>query len=131
VLKCAGVGATSPAWSQSRSRVDYYKNLSDIISSSTHCIFESFTSAIFYACDLGKNVGIFPTETESKFLNQNSLFQEEYVWLLKNLPEIFNTCEASSTLSEITYELLGYEEILSPQNLSHTLSYQTGIVPTQ
>jgi hypothetical protein len=129
VLKCAGVGATSPAWSQSRSRIDYYRNLSDIINSSTHCIFESFTSAIFYACDLGKNVGVFPTETESKFLNENPLFQQEYVWLLKNLPEIFNTCEASSTLNEITYELLGYEEILSPHNLSRALSYQTGIVP--
>lgn len=129
VLKCAGVGATSPVWSQSGSRIDYYRNLSEIISSSTHCIFESLSSAMFYANDLGKNVGIFSTETESKVVNENLFFQKEFDWLLKNLPGIFNTCEASSTLNEITHELLGYEEILSPQNLSRALSYQTGIVP--
>ena len=129
VLKCAGVGATSPAWSQSRSRIDYYKNLSEIISLSTHCIFESFSSAMFYANDLGKHVGIFKTDTESRVVNEHPLFQKEFVWLLKNLPGIFNTCENSTTLNEITHEQLGYDDILSPQELSHTLSYQTGIVP--
>lgn len=128
-LVCAGIGQTAPLWSLSESRTDFYVNLRRIIDSATHCIFESFTSAIFYACDLGKNVGIFPTEAEGKFLDENPLFQEEYVWLLKNLPEIFNTCGASSTLNEITYELLGYEEMLSPHNLSRALSYKTGVVP--
>lgn len=135
-LKCAGRPnsslASSHGWSQSDARVHYYRNLREIIASVTHCIFESFTSAIFYASDLGKSIGFFPTDltvektSRSQYLERK---QREQLWLTKNIPEILNTCEESSTLAAISYELLGYDDLLSSIRLSEVLTYQLGIIP--
>ena len=128
ILRCAGVPSSSPVWSQSLSRVDFYKNLREIISSSTHCIFESFTSAVFYANDLGKPVGIFTPFTEKREVTRKKIFQDEYSWLSRNLPGIFETCELNSTLDSITQELLGYQDLLEPEDLKNTLKFREQVL---
>jgi len=130
-LVCAGITQTTPVWSLADSRIDFYVNLRNIIDSATHCIFESFTSAIFYACDLKKNVGIFQNSSSLEEVDRSSAFQQEDQWLFKNVPKIFNSCESSSDLDAITFELLGYDELLSPEILSNILKYQSGIIPKQ
>jgi hypothetical protein len=129
VLVCAGISQTMPLWSHSESRIDYYLNLRQIMDSSTHCIFEAFSSAMFYACDLGKNVGIFQTHSSLNEVNRELAFQKENVWLLRNVPEIFNTFEQSPALESITHELLGYDDLLSSERLADILRYQSGIIP--
>ena len=128
-LKCAGKPNSPLVWSQSDSRIHFYRNLREIIGSATHCIFESFTSAIFYACDLGKSVGFFPADSKIKFEATPSTLEEELSWLAKNIPGIFNNCEENSTLIALSRELLGYEDMLSPISLSEVLSFQSGIIP--
>ena len=132
-LKCAGRPnsslASSYGWSQSDARVHYYRNLREIMAPVTHCIFESFTSAMFYASDLGKSIGFFPTDSRVEVATRTRYTENEYLWLTKNIPEIFNTCETSSTLAAISYELLGYDDLLSSIRLSEVLSYQAGIFP--
>jgi len=128
ILRCAGVPSSSPAWSQSISRVDFYKSLREIINSSTHCIFESFTSAIFYANDLGKQVGIFTPFTEKREVTRRKMFQDEHSWLSHNLPGIFETCELNSTLDSITQELLGYQDLLAPEDLKNTLKFREQVL---
>lgn len=95
----------------------------------THCIFESFTSAMFYASDLGKSIGFFPTDSRVEVATRPRYIENEHLWLTKNIPEILNTFEESSTLAAISYELLGYDDLLSPIRLSEVLSYQIGIIP--
>ena len=127
-LKCAGKPNNQLNWSQSDERIHFYKNLREIIEPVTHCIFETFTSAIFFASDLGKSVGLFPRNFKDK-LESHPTSKEEIFWLAKNVPGIFDNCETSSVLSELTRQLLGYEDILSPVRLSEVLSFQIGIVP--
>jgi hypothetical protein len=130
-LVCAGIAQTAPQWSLADTRVNFYVNLRNIIDSATHCIFESFTSAIFYACDLGKRVGVFQTQSSLAEVNRAPAFQQENQWLFRNTPEIFNTCEDNSVLGAISYDLLGYDELLSPEILSNVLKYQRGVIPKQ
>ena len=128
-LVCAGIPQTTPFWSQADSRVNFYVNLRQIIDSATHCIFESFTSAIFYANDLGKNVGIFQTRSSLEEVNSTAIFLRENEWLIRNAPEIFNSCESSSSLDSMAHELLGYDELLSPEILASVLRFQIGVIP--
>jgi len=129
VLVCAGISQTVPMWSLANTRIDYYSNLRQIMDASTHCIFESFTSAMFYACDLGKKVGIFQTDSSLKEVNKGLTFQKENTWLLKNVPGIFDTFERSPALESMTHELLGYDDLLSPDRLAGILRFQIGIIP--
>lgn len=132
-LKCAGHPnsplADSQIWSGYDERIDYYKNLRNIINSATHCIFETFTSAMFYASDLGKNVGFFPEiskiEIEPIYRTTQS---QEFTYLKDNVPQIFRNFDKNSSLVEISNELLGYEDLLGPNELSSELSYISGII---
>ncbi len=128
-LVCAGTPNTDPLWHPTNQRIDFYKNLRRIIDSSTHCIFEGFTSAIFYANDLGKKVGIYQSESELELLKREPYYQKENLWLLQNVPRIFNTCESSDLLDSITHELLGYDVLLNPDDLSRVLRFRKGVIP--
>jgi hypothetical protein len=130
-LVCAGVSQSIPDWSPTDVRVNFYRNLRQIIEPATHCIFESFTSAVFYAKDLGKNVGIFHSRSSLGEMNRELGFQKENDWLLRNIPGIFNTFDDTPVLESLTRELLGYEELLSPENLARALRYRRGIIPKQ
>ncbi len=131
-LKCAGYPNSPRAdiqiWSNSDERIDYYKNLRNMISSATHCIFEAFTSAIFYASDLGKDIGFFP---ETSRIKVEPIYRtghnRELLWLEYNVPEIFRNFERNGKLSEITKELLGYDDLLSPRELTEVLSFRGGV----
>jgi hypothetical protein len=130
-LVCAGVSSTTPVWSQSSSRLHFYQNLRGIIDSSTHCIFESFTSAMFYANDLGKNVGLFDSISANLEREREKIFQEENRWLKSNIPGIFGTCEQNLILDSITHEFLGYDELLKPEVLAMKLSVKRNFFTNQ
>lgn len=132
-LVCAGHPNSPLAdlqiWSGEDARIEFYKNLRNIISSATHCVFERFTSAMFYASDLGKYVGYFPTETKAQ---KESIFRttenQEDKWLKDNFPQIFRNFAMDNKVVQITRELLGYENLLSPNELSTVLSFRRDFV---
>jgi hypothetical protein len=128
-LVCAGISGSSPVWAQTDLRIDFYKNLRKILDSSTHCIFESFTSAIFYANDLGKDIGIFQVPSSIREINTEKSFQMEQSWLLKNFPKIFGSFGFGKSLDSSTQELLGYDDLLSSENLARILHYRVGVIP--
>jgi hypothetical protein len=132
-LNCAGHPNSPLAdlqiWSGEDARIDYYKNLRNIISSATHCIFETFTSAMFYASDLGRYVGFFPTETKTRIEPIYRTIQEqERNWLEDNLPQILRNFAVGNSLTQISRELLGYEDLLNPKELSSVLSFRKDIL---
>jgi hypothetical protein len=128
-LVCAGIPNTDPLWHPTNKRIDFYKNLRRIIDSSTHCIFEGYTSAIFYANDLGKNVGIYQSESEFELLKREPYYQKQNLWLLQNVPGLFKTCQRNETLDSITHELLGYEALLNSVDLARVLRFRKGVIP--
>ncbi len=130
-LVCAGVSQSFPDWSPTDLRVNFYMNLRQIIEPATHCIFESFTSAVFYAKDLGKHVGIFQSRSSLQEMNKYHGFQKENAWLLRNVPGIFNAFDDSPVLESLTRELLGYEDLLSSEDLAGALRFRKGIIPRQ
>jgi len=123
-LVCAGVPISTPSWSMPQSRLDFYRNLRTIIESASHCIFESFTSAIFYASDLGRNVGIFQTPSTIIEINREQSFIQENKWLLANVPRIFGECQDNNVLREISQILLGYQDLKSPEDLRAILKHK-------
>ncbi len=120
-IHCAGVGSTDPVDSQSSLRIDFYPSLVRIISSYTHCFFQSFTSAIFYANDLGKMVGFFPDSFEDQSLSNSELFTRESVWIHNELSEIYMSFTNSQKLVEMTQDLLGTESTKEPDELKMIL----------
>ncbi len=123
-LVCAGIPFSTPSWSMSDSRLNFYSNLRSILDSATHCIFESFTSAIFYASDLKKNVGVFQTESTITEINREKIFIEENSWLQANLPRIFGDFQDNEVLCDLSQTLLGYEDLKGPDELKAILIYK-------
>jgi len=128
-LVCAGISGSTPAWAQTGLRIAFYDNLRIIIDSATHCIFESFTSALLYANDLGRDLGIYQTPSSIREIDSDASFQRENLWLLRNFPKIFDSLENGNCLDATTHELLGYDDLLSPQDLANVLRYREGVIP--
>jgi len=117
-IHCAGISNTNPVDSESSLRIDFYPSLARIMNGYTHCIFQSFTSAMFYAADLGKEIGYFPDEFEAYQFSRNSGLSSEANWLFKNVPEIIGHLSKSENLLQITRDLLGVESLKSPMELN-------------
>jgi hypothetical protein len=73
---------------------------------------------MFYAADLGKEIGYFPDEFEAYQFSRNSDFSSEANWLFKNVPEIIGHLSKSENLLQITRDLLGVESLKSPMELN-------------
>jgi hypothetical protein len=123
-LTCVGVGATDPIWSKSPSRLEYYSNLHKLIEGSIYCIFEGFTSAIFYASSLKKPFGIFSTDFEERKIEANAGFSKEHSWLLFNARANLKDINANEAFSEKSMDLLGYDQIRSKDELLMILEWK-------
>jgi hypothetical protein len=76
---------------------------------------------MFYAADLGKEIGYFPDEFEATEILRTSEFSKEANWLFKNVPEIIGHLTKSENLLQITSELLGVNSVKTPSDLHQIL----------
>lgn len=123
-LTCVGVGATDPLWSKSEIRIDFYKNLYSLLINSSYCVFEGFTSAIFYASSLEIPFGVFATEFEDRKIAASSLFSQERNWLLANAGSHFNRITTEKIFTEKSLLLLGIDQLRSPEELKSILEWR-------
>ncbi len=123
-----GVGETIPQyWSPHSARVNFLANLRLILSQNTHAIFETFTSAIFYAISTGLKIGYFPQtqlEIESKSHSQADF------WISQNMPRVSGQFADALQYNDLTNGILGVESLRSPQELQDLLTWEVGVVPT-
>jgi len=122
-----GVPETAPVyWSPHSARIDFLVNLRNLLNENSHAIFETFTSAIFYAIETGTAVGYFPeTQTES----ESQLHLEADRWFSKEIPGIIGEFVEASTLLDRNNGILGVESLRSPSELRDLLNYEVGVVP--
>jgi hypothetical protein len=123
-LTCVGIGATDPLWSKSDSRLDFYKSLHSLLMNSSYCIFEGFTSAIFYASSLEIPFGIFATEFEDRKIAGSSLFSQERNWLLANARSHLGEITSEKTFTEKSLGLLGVDQLRNPEELKSILEWR-------
>ena len=123
-LTCVGIGATDPLWSKSESRLDFYKSLRSLLINSSYCIFEGFTSAVFYASSLEIPFGIFATGFEDRKIAASSLFLQERSWLLANAVSHFENIAIDEGFSELSMNLLGVDQLRSPDELLSILEWR-------
>jgi len=122
-LTCVGIGATDPLWSKSPSRLDFYKNLHSILVNATYCIFEGFTSALFYASSLRIPFGIFSTDFEKRKIAAYSQFSQERTWLLANAGSHIDEIATEQNFTEKSLSLLGIDQLQSPEELKSILKW--------
>jgi len=122
-LTCVGIGATDPLWSKSESRIDFYKNLHSLLINASYCIFEGFTSAIFYASSLKIPFGIFATGFEDRKIAASSEFTQERTWLLANAGSHFDTITTEKIFTEKSLALLGIDQLRSREELKSILEW--------
>ena len=123
-LTCVGIGATDPLWSKSESRLDFYKNLYSLLLNASYCLFEGFTSAIFYASSLGVPFGIFATGFEDRKIAASSQFAQERTWLLANAGSYFDKITNDKIFTEKSLALLGIDQLRSPDELKSILEWR-------
>lgn len=120
-LLCAGIDFTDPVWSLSPVRLDFYSNLNRIIQSAHYCIFEGFTSAIFYAASQDVPFGVFRSKFEDKKILSSQFFSKEHQWLRRYARRNFeNICE-NHNFTDVSNELLGIEDLLTSEELRNEL----------
>ena len=119
-LVTAGIGSTIPLWSPHLSRVEFLYNLSRILQSNTHCIFERDSSSLYYAISLGLSVGYFPITRRLVYLNDC----QTHELLLSKFPEILNDFIDAEVLKERNDVWLGQESFRGPAELQSILRYE-------
>ena len=124
-LICVGVGSTDPVWSKSSSRIDFYNNLHSLIKHASFCIFEGYTSAIFYTASLQIPFGIFSTDFEKRKIKSSSFFSDEHNWLKSNAEKHMKNITIDQNFSEVSMELLGLDQLQSPDALTSLLKWRT------
>lgn len=116
----AGLGFTMPSWSPHLFRVKFLHNLSKILQSNTHCIFEKESSGLYYAISLGLSVAYFPETRSLEETNES----ECHEILMKKFPEILNDFVDAKLLNERSDIYLGRESFRSPTELRSILRYE-------
>jgi hypothetical protein len=127
MVTVVGVGETPPQyWSPHSARVDFLTNLRTILSQNSHAIFETFTSAMFYAISTGLKVGYFPqAQLEIEF----QLHGQADRWITENMSMVLGQFADPACFDELTNEMLGVESFRSPSELQELLSWEVGLVP--
>ena len=117
----SGIGYTTPASSLNLARVEFLHNLSRILQSHTHCIFERDTTGVFYAISLGLTVGYFPY-TFPNISNEDIYYHKI---LLAKFPEMLEQFVEAEVLSARCNKWLGSSSIRNPADLKAILEYES------
>lgn len=111
----AGISQTIPHWSLVKERTNFLYRLKSLIKTADLCLFEGFTSAIFYSIDVG--VPIYMPFTEEYQSFKTKWLPLELSWLQKYVKEIFVRPQVAEKYQPLIQDLLGYENLRSPEEL--------------
>ena len=130
-ITCAGIGTTNPVWAQHPSRLNFLYRLREILSEHTHCIFETFSSGIFYAISMNKCVGLFLGPKDlPKYGNSsvgdwvNSVIGMDYSWAAAEMPLMINNFAEPESLKDIANDLLGVTAVRPINELKDILKFR-------
>ena len=127
-ITLAGLGGLDPAWLPHSSRLNYLHNLRRLLSNHTHAIFETFTSAIFYAAIEGLDIACFP-ETLTDREKQSITFLEGDPWIKKEMPTIYSNFDSSQNLESCWNRMMGVGSKQTPEGLRTQLEIEPNCVP--
>lgn len=128
-LTFAGVSFTNPVWSPHVSRVEFLPEIMKMLTNHTHCIFESPSSAIYYALSMGLSVGFFPETQTRNWESESPIHKEELEWLRNNIPSMVGQFTEANHIESHWKDILGFDAVLSPSDLRQTMKYSVGTVP--
>ena len=137
-VTCAGMGTTDPIWAQNPSRLDFLYKLREIISEHTHCIFETFSSGIFYAISMNKYVGLFPgpkdlpkygSSTVGDWID--SVHEMDESWAAAEMPLIIENFAEAESLKSLTNYLLGVDAVKPINELNDILKFKKSSLVNQ
>ena len=130
-IACAGIGTTDPVWAQNPSRLSFLYKLRDIISEHTHCIFEAFSSGIFYAISMNKHVGLFAGPKDlPKYGNSTvgdwveSIHEMDHSWAAAEMPLIIDNFADAESLKSLANYLLGVDAVRPINELNDILKFR-------
>jgi len=129
-LTFAGVGESKPVWSPHVSRVNFLANIDILLRDHSRCIFESPTSAIFYAISLGKEIGLFLSPQSGDWGAFSAAHERQLIWTTECLPDLVEKFALTPRMIEFSRRVLGEDCILNPEELRENLVYSKGVVPT-
>ena len=137
-VTCAGVGYNIIPWSIAGDRVNFLPNLRHLILQHDNLIAESINIQVFFATSLGKKVGIFPgvnsliklgsfgSRSNAKKFESSYYFSEE---LNQNFKKVYNTCDYLGNSEELLNQFLGYDSILTKDELRNRLVLEPNVYP--
>lgn len=130
-ITCAGIGTTDPVWAQNPSRLNFLYKIRDILSEHTHCIFETFSSGIFYAISMNKHVGLFPGPRDLPKYGSasvgdwvNSVHEMDESWVAREMPLILENFAADEGLKNLADYLLGVDAVRPVSELNDILQFR-------
>lgn len=127
-ITLVGLGGLDPAWLPHSSRLNYLHNLRQLLSNHTHAIFETFTSAIFYAAIEGLDIACFP-ETLTNNEKLSTTFLDGDPWIKKEMPTIYSNFDSSPNLASCWSKMMGVDSKLTPEGLRAHLEIEPNCVP--
>ena len=115
-LVCPGIGGWDRNWTPHPARVNFLKNLYSIISESERVIFESFTTGIFYAASLKKQILYQPSLSNQKFDTFGIEHRIQSEWMDSS---IFASHDfvTSDKYDDVTNYMLGLSDLLTKEEL--------------
>ena len=128
LITLAGLGGLDPAWLPHSSRLNYLHNLRQLLSIHTHAIFETFTSAIFYAAFEGLDIACFP-EVLTNREKLSTTFLDGDPWIKKEMPSIYSNFDSSSNLAPCWNKMMGVDSKMTPEGLRRHLEIEPNCVP--
>lgn len=120
-LVCPGIGGWDRNWTPHPARVNFLKNLYSIISESERVIFESFTTGIFYAASLNKEILYQPSLSNQKFDNFGILHKIQSEWMDSSIFASKNFVTADK-YNDVTNYMLGFSDLLTKEELFDIVS---------
>ena len=138
-VTCLGLSNLNPPWSQSSNRVRILLDLMRLMQSHTHFVTDEHGTPLFYAINMGLEIGIFPEirdVVEYQLPNQSrenyfetALAQDAKDFFSNNMASALNKFGTASDFTAIANSVLGVESIKSPAELREILDYRLGVYP--
>jgi len=134
------IGSTAGlAWSPSGGRVTALTTLHSLMSQHTHYLTDSVGTSLFYAVNMGMEIGIFPKIRGLIELNQmvQGVYSDEidkqlnYDYIDDHFSNAKDRFVSSAEFMQITNQILGTDSLLDPKALKEVLDYRPGVYPKE
>lgn len=138
-ITCIGAVGVQPYWTDAGNRVRALYTLMTLMSTHTELVTDRYGTHLFYAIDLGLNVGIypelFPNYSITDVSGRKTIYEDlvdidlSLLYLNQMLPKLINQIHSSKEYREISDEVLGVDAILTPRDLLQILEYRRNVYP--